>query len=212
MISKKVRSGAAVVVIGAALFATLGEASKESGSGSASNPAPNAQQTTVASAKSGDPASAPTETTAPASSAAAPIPLGTVTTVAAGWDVTVNSANLNADAILAAENQFATPSTGSHFVLVNVTVANKSDKPASTGSNVKMSMLPPSGVAIDSTFSCAGFAPEPFDTMAQMQPDAVATGNVCFEVKEVDIATSLLLGEPQFTMDEVEDQRFFAIQ
>lgn len=212
MISKKVRGGAAVAVIGVALFATLGEASKESGSGSSSNPAPNAQQTTIASAKSGDPAEASTETTAPASSAAAPIPLGTVTTVAEGWDLTVNSANLNADAIIAAENQFAEPEAGTHFVLVNVTVANNSDKPAAALFEMKVSMLPPSGVAIDSSISCSVYASETMDRSAQMQPGSSQTGNLCFEVKEADIATSLLLGEPQFSMDEVEDQRFFAIQ
>lgn len=210
MVSKKVRGGAAFVVIGVALFATLGEASKESGSGSASNPAPNAQQTTIVSAKSGDGKSS--ETTAAASSAASPIPLGTPTTIAEGWELTVNSANLNADAIVAAENQFAEPEAGTHFVLVNVTIANHSDEPAAPLFETKISMLPPSGVAIDTSLSCSVYTAEKLETTAQMQPGSSQTGNLCFEVKEADIATSLLLGEPQFTMDELEDQRFFAIQ
>jgi hypothetical protein len=208
MIGKKARRGAAAVVIGVALFATLGEASKESGSGTASNPAPNAQpSTSEASAASGEP-----EPAAPASSADAPIPLGTPTEVAAGWEMTVNSANLNADAVITAENQFATPEAGTHFVLVNVTLANKSDKPSASAFDVKIAMLPPSGVAVDSSISCSVYAGESLDRMAQMQPGSVQTGNLCFEVKAEEIATSLLLGEPQFTMDEIEDQRFFAIQ
>lgn len=210
MVSKKVRGGAAAVMIGVALFATLGEASKESGSGSASNPAPNAQQTTIAAAMSDD--SASSETTAPASSAASPIPLGTATTVAKGWDLTVNSANLNADEIIAAENQFAKPEAGTHFVLVNVTVTNNSDKPSSPLFEMKVSMLPPSGVAVDTSIACSVYASEEFDRSAQMQPGSSQTGNLCFEVKEADIATSLVLAEPQFSLDELEDQRFFAIQ
>jgi len=189
------------MLIGVAAFATIGESSEDSGK--SANPAPNAGATT------GDVAE---ESSDAASSSSEPIPVGTATRVAKGWDVTVNSANLNADAILAADNQFSTPEAGSHFVLVNVTVANNSDEPAMAMTNVSLSMLPASGVAIDSTFSCVASVPDALDISASMQPGAVATGNVCFEVKEAEIATSLLLGAPTFTLDEAEDQRFFAIQ
>ncbi len=197
MFSSKVRSGVAVAVIGLALFATLGESSTDSGS--SSNPAPNAGQST------GEPA-------APESSAAAPIPLATPTSVASGWELTVNSANLNANATIAAANRMAQPAPGTNFVLVNVTLANKSGKPSPAYVEVDISMLPPSGVAIDTSGMCSSYAAAGLDTMAQMQPGSVQTGDLCFEVKEAEIATSLLLAEPQFTLDDVKDQRFFAIQ
>jgi len=97
-------------------------------------------------------------------------------------------------------------------VLVNVTLANKSGKPSPAYVEVDISMLPPSGVAIDTSGMCSSYAAAGLDTMAQMQPGSVQTGDLCFEVKEAEIATSLLLAEPQFTLDDVKDQRFFAIQ
>ena len=132
--------------------------------------------------------------------------------MASGWELTVNSANLNANETIAAANQFATPAPGTNFVLVNVTLANKFDEPSSAAFEVKISMLPPSGVAIDDSISCSAFVEGRLDRMAQMQPGSVQTGDLCFEVKEAEIATSLLLAEPQLTLDRVEDQKFFAIQ
>lgn len=198
MVSTRLRSGLAVVAIGVGLFATLGESSTSDDN--ATNNAPNANAGTGASSEGGG----------GESSASTPVPIGEARTVAKGWDLKVNSANLDADAVLAEANQFNTPQPGTKFVLINVSVTNNSDKPDSPLTNVKMSMLPSSGVAVDST-SCMVSAPDRLDPMAQMQPGATATGNVCFQMKPEDIATSLFLAEPQFTMDEAEDQVFFAI-
>ena len=44
--------------------------------------------------------------------------------------------------------------------------------------------------------------------MAQMQPGSTATGNVCFQVKPADIPNSLLLAEPQFTVDKAKDSNY----
>ncbi|WP_208028789.1 DUF4352 domain-containing protein [Rhabdothermincola sediminis] len=199
MVSTRLRNGLAVVAIGVGLFATLGESSTSDHN--ATNNAPNANAGTGASSDGEGGGE---------SSASTPVPIGTAKTVAKGWDLKVNSANLDADAALAAVNQFNTPQPGTKFVLINVSLTNNSDKPASPLTNVKMSMLPSSGVAVDST-SCMVSAPDMLDPMAQMQPGATATGNVCFQMKPEDIATSLFLAEPQFTMDKVEDQVFFAI-
>lgn len=200
MAGSRVRSGLAVAAIGVALFATLGEASTSKPS---DNAAPNAGATSPPAAKSSDPTDPPSRE---------PIALGTPVEVAKGWTLTVNSANLDADAQLAAVNEFNTPQPGEKFVLVNVTLTNGSDTPASGSMNVDLSILPPSGVAVDSSFSCFVSAPGQLDLMAQMQPGSTATGDVCFGVKVEDIPNSLLLAEPSFTMDKVEDQRFFALQ
>ena len=177
--------GAAVIVV--ALVATMGEGSpSESSGGNSDTP------TTVKS------------------SSAAPIAIGTSVTVAKGWDVKVNSAQLNADAELKAANSFQTPDPGSQFVTVNVSVTNNSDKPASPLMNVKFSILPTTGIAIDDSFA-AQVANE-FSSTAQMQPGATATGVLVYEVPSALIAGAVLLGEPVMTLDTAKDQRFFAIQ
>lgn len=183
------RSALGTVLIGAALFATIGEGSTED----------------TASEKSSDASSA-----APQSSQANPIPIGTSATVAKGWDVKVNAAVLDFNADAAAANQFNTPVDGSQYVAVNVTVTNGSSEPASPFTNLKLSLLPTSGIAISTAFVAA--VPQQLDASAQMQPGASATGVLVFEVPVAEVPGSVLLGEPLFTLDENDDQRFFAIQ
>jgi hypothetical protein len=205
MNSTRIRSGLAVAVIGVALFATLGEATKTDTS--TGNQAPNAGATSGPTASSGGGGAAPTT----ASSKATPIPVGTAVEVAKGWTVKVNLANLDADALLAQSNQFNKPQPGEKFVLVNVTITNGGDKPEAAFTSLKLSYLPPSGIAVSGLSSCLVSAPDKIDSMAQMHPGAVATGNLCFSVKIADIPNGLLLGEPQFTLDTNKDQQFFAL-
>jgi hypothetical protein len=189
MSKKYLRAGLGVCLIAAAIFATLGEG-ESSGSGD-----------------SGDKAE---ESAAPASSQASPIPLGTDVEVAADWNLKVNSAELDANATMAAANQFNTPEEGKQYVLVNVSITNNSDQPAAPLTNVTLSLLPPSGIAADPSF-VAGLSGA-IDIMAQMQPGATATGVVPFEVPAAEAAASVLLGQSTFTLDEAKDQKFFAIQ
>ena len=200
MLENGVRGVLAVLVIGAAMFATLGEA--ESGGGGESG-GDGSTETTKANGES--------ETTAaPASTRENPIPLGTDTEVAAGWNLKVNSAELDGNATASGGNEFITPEPGNQFVVVNVTITNKSDQPDEPFVNLKLSLLPPSGVAADTEFITS--APSQLDTTAQMQPGASATGNVVFQVPSAEAAQSVLLGQSVFTLDEAKDQKFFAIQ
>lgn len=193
--SKWTRGVLAVLVITAGMFATLGES--ESGGGSDSGSGGNTETTAEGTP---DPA---------ASTQAAPIPLGTDTEVAAGWNLKVNSAELDGNATAAAANQFNTPEAGKQFVIVNVTITNASDQPGEPYINMKLSLLPQSGVAIDS--SIMAMIPGEIDLMAQMQPGASATGNITFQVPSAEVAGTVLLGQSLFTMDENKDQKFFAI-
>lgn len=147
---------------------------------------------------------------APASTRENPIPIGTDTEVAAGWNLKVNSAELDGNATASGGNEFITPEPGNQFVVVNVTITNKSDQPDEPFINLKLSLLPPSGVAADTEFITS--APNQIDTTAQMQPGASATGNVVFQVPSAEAAQSVLLGQSVFTLDEAKDQKFFAIQ
>jgi hypothetical protein len=193
---KWLRGGLAVFVIGAGIFATLGEAESGGGGNSADSGSGDSAETTTAEA--------------PSSTQANPIPLGTDVEVAAGWNLKVNSAELDANATIAAVNQFYTPDPGNQFVLVNVTITNASDQPGEPFINLKVSLLPPSGVASDREFLIG--LPNEIDTMAQMQPGASVTGVVPFQVPSAEIGGTVLLGQSVFTLDEAADQKFFAIQ
>lgn len=186
MSKRWIRGGLAAAVVVAAMFATVGEGETESSSGGGS------------------------ETTAVASSQAKPIPMGTEVEVAKGWTVKVNSANLNANEEAKKANEFITPSEGKQFVAVNVTITNKSDQPATPLGNVKLSLLPASGVAVD-TALVVEYGQE-IDTMAQMQPGASVTGNLVFELPPADVLTAVMLGQSTFTLDAKKDQKFFAIR
>jgi hypothetical protein len=183
-----IRSTLGVVVIVVAVFATVGEGStsKSSSGGSSSG------------------------TSAPASSQSSPIPIGTSATVAKGWDVKVNSAKTDANADMAAANQFNKPAPGTQYVTVNASITNNSDKPDVPWTNVKFSLLPKSGVGISTTF-VAGVSTEISET-AQRPPGAPAPGLLIFEVPTADVPGAVLLGEPVLTLDTAKDQKFFAIQ
>lgn len=188
-----------------AVFALLGEASEDNSSSDSSE-----KSTTEGSALSSGSGSESSSSSDVGKDQSSPAPLGTTLTVAKGWDVKVNSAVLDANAIAQQANQFNTPEAGSQYVMVNVTVTNTSSDPEGPWLNIKLSLLPTSGVAIDDAF-VAGL-PDEFDVMAQMQPGASATGNLIYEVKSTDIAGLVMLGEPQMTLDKGKDQRFFALQ
>ena len=193
---KWLRGGLAVLVIGAGMFATLGEG--ESGGGGESGDSGNGDSTETTAAE------------AAASTQENPIPLGTDVEVAAGWNLKVNSAELDANATVAAVNQFFAPDPGNQYVLVNVTITNTSDQPGEPWVNLKVSLLPPSGVSKDREILIG--LPNEIDTMAQMQPGASVTGVVPFQVPTAEIGGTVLLGQSVFTMDEAADQKFFAIQ
>jgi hypothetical protein len=180
---------------------------KTSTSTSASSPtglnAPGTVSTTTTEAPAG-----------PGVSAKDPAPIGTTLEVAKGWTVTVQSAERNGNATMATGDKYgiSKPSAGEQFVLAKVSLTNGSDRPGSWDSNVKLSLLPPSGVAVSGSGSSGCYqAPERLESMAQLQPGATLVGNVCFEVPAADAAAAVLLAEPTFTMDEAEDQRFFSL-
>jgi hypothetical protein len=192
------RSALGALAVLVALFATLGEAETSGGGSSAGGG-------NDGSAKEGS-----AETTQPTSSQASPIPIGTDVEVAKGWNLKVNSAELNANATVAATNQFTTPDPGKQFVIVNVTITNNSGEPGEPLFEMKVSALPPSGIGVDRAFVSG--LPDEINTSAQMQPGASMTGALVFEIPSAEVPGTVLLGQSQFTLSENEDQKFFAIQ
>jgi hypothetical protein len=140
-----------------------------------------------------------------------PAPIGTTVTPAKDWSITVNSANLDATADLAKLNMFNKPRiAGNKLVTVNVTIHNGSSRPGMAMTAMKVGALPPSGVTVDESFAIVGV--DTLNPSAQLQPGASVTGTLVYELAPADIAKTVLLVEPQLTLDQNEDQRFLAIQ
>lgn len=198
------RAGAAILVVVVGAFATIGEGSTES-SGDSGNKAPNAQSSSESTAP-GD-TKGDESATKEGADKTAPIPVGTQIKVSSGWDFRVNSVVENANGQV---GQYVEPDEGKQFVLMNVTMVNKSGKPDAPLTNLKTSLLPPSGVAIDTEIMAS--PAEQCDVMTQLQPDAEYTCNLAFQAKTDEVAASLLLVEPLFTLNANGAQRFFALK
>ncbi len=140
-----------------------------------------------------------------------PAPIGTTVEVAKDWSFTINAVDLDANAEMLKGNMFNKPQVdGNRFISVNATIRNGSDKPGMALGQLKIGALPPSGVRVDQTYMTAGI--KAIDPSAQLQPGAQITGEIIFELDPADIPNTVVLVEPQFTLDVNEDQRFFAIQ
>jgi hypothetical protein len=140
-----------------------------------------------------------------------PAPIGTPVSPAKDWTVVVNSANLNATPEIVAANMFNKPRVATNqLVSVNVSVRNGSDRPGSPMSNLNMGALTPAGVKVEPAFAVTGI--DTLKSTQQLQPGGTLTGLLVFELAPADIPQTVLLAEPQLTLDTNEDQRFLAIQ
>jgi hypothetical protein len=174
-------------------------------------PKDNKTSTSPSTEAAGQPAAGDDGTSGPGATKDDPVPIGTEVTPAKNWTIKVNTANLDAGAELARANQFNKPRiAGNKLITVNVTIHNGSDKPGMAMTEMKVGALPPSGVKVDQSFAIAGV--DTLNPAAQLQPGASVTGTLVFELPVADIPTTVLLAEPQFSLDENEDQRFLAIR
>jgi hypothetical protein len=137
-----------------------------------------------------------------------PAPLGMSVTPAKDWTVSVASAQLQGDATMKAENIFVSPNSGKQFVIVRVSLTNRSEQMGTTAGHVKLKLLSPGGVATDASWARP---PDHLDVAAQLQPGSTLTGNLAFEVPRADAVGSVLLAEPAFTLTQDQDQRFLAL-
>lgn len=138
-----------------------------------------------------------------------PAPVGTDVSPAKDWTIRVVSADRNANAALAKENQFNKPQTpGNQFVVVTVEVHNNGSKPEASLAAMSVGLLVPSGQKLNQTFASAGGT---FDITTQLQPGGVQTGKLIYEAAPAEAAGAVLLAEPFITLDKNEDQRFLAL-
>ena len=139
-----------------------------------------------------------------------PAPIGTEITAAENFPIKVTGANLNADAEMAKIERFAKPGPGKQYVIVDITATNGTGRPTMIGTHLKLQLLGASGVAIERSYYPR--PPNELDTGAQMQPGVTISGRLIYEVPTTELDSVVLLAEPQFTLDENEDQRFLAIK
>lgn len=146
----------------------------------------------------------------PGSSKDNPAPVGTEITPAKDWYITVVSADTNANAALAKENQFNKPQTaGDQFVVVTVKVRNGSSKPDMLAANLQIGLLEPHGTKLMQAFAVTG---NQLDITARLQPGGTTTGKLVYELPAADVDKAVLLVEPTLTLDVNEDQRFLALK
>lgn len=185
----QVLTAAPLAIIGLVFMACAGGGSRDT-----TSPAPAVS--TSAAAPAG-----------PGATKETPAPIGTAVEPAKGWTVSVVSANVNADAEMAAVNQFNKPQAGSRFVLVQLGIRNNSDRAAAPMTSLKVSVLA-GGVSHTMDFNQP---PAPrLDVSASLQPGATMQGWLPFQVPAA--ATDVvLLAEPYVTLDQMDDQRFLAL-
>ncbi|GAA1453291.1 hypothetical protein ACFP47_00675 [Nesterenkonia lacusekhoensis] len=131
-----------------------------------------------------------------------PYPLGTELS-SSDWTVTVNSVDLDADAAVAAENQFNEgPAEGHTYILVNVTATYAGEDPDGASPWVGVSYVSPAG----NTFSAADqsvVTPESFDSLATLYEGASETGNIALHVPSEDVEDGVLSVDPDMFADTV---------
>lgn len=136
-----------------------------------------------------------------------PLPLGT-TIEDNEWAVTINSVNLDGDAVVAGANQFNTPADpGKQYIVVNLTATLKADDGDGAIPMVDVEYVSRDGVtsnAYDKVIS----VDNNFDGLSTLYQGASATGNMVFEVPADSAAEGVLAVSPGI----LSEKKFVAVQ
>lgn len=131
-----------------------------------------------------------------------PLPMGE-TIEGSGWEVTVNSVNLDATADVSAANQFnPKPDEDEKYILVNMTLERTGNSAAHPFA-IQVGFVNSNGITIRES---AAVVPERIDLLAEMQPEATFTGNVGFLI-DTDSAAG---GTLSITPGDREDRVYVA--
>jgi hypothetical protein len=126
-----------------------------------------------------------------------PGPIGTPVEIAdvsgnPNYTVVIGAVNLDANAAIAAENQFnAPPTPGNQYILVPVTITYVGTTTGAPAYEVDVAFVSAAGTT-HSTFDASVVAPTPLNSVNELYPGAVATGNVAILVPSADIAAGAL--------------------
>jgi hypothetical protein len=126
-----------------------------------------------------------------------PIPLGQRVTVG-GWGVVVRGVRIASYDEMLEENMFNDPPIeGKSFVLVEVSVSNKTETEDSVFSALDFGVLGPSNVVDtghDFDTSC-GVVPNELDEFAEVFPGGTIRGNLCYQIDLRELDETLFFAE-----------------
>ncbi|WP_185981596.1 DUF4352 domain-containing protein [Skermania sp. ID1734] len=108
------------------------------------------------------------------------------------WTVVVNSVNRDAQREVLSENQFNDPpSSGSAYVMANVTTTYKGPKTGNVQWDLDFKVLGSAGNTFDSSNHGCGVVPDALGSNGELYPGASATGNICVEVPQAQLDRAL---------------------
>ncbi|WP_166787160.1 DUF4190 domain-containing protein [Cryobacterium sp. TMT2-23] len=134
-----------------------------------------------------------------------PAPLGTTVVVknagVPAWEVTLNASTLDANAAMAAENQFNdAPAAGSQWAMVPVTVKYVGTETGNPAFDLTFSFVSAAGTT-HQVFDHIAMGPNELSATNDLYPGATATGNVVIEVPSADVAIGTWTVKPIFGED-----------
>ena len=138
-----------------------------------------------------------------------PAPIGTtIATTANGepeYEITLGAPTLNADAIIAAENQFndAAPA-GMQYAMLPLTVTYQGAKTGTPWMDLDVSFVSAAGTTHSENDSSV-VGPAPLSDIHELYPAGTATGNVVIAIPTADAATGTWVISQSFS-----DQKFYS--
>lgn len=131
-----------------------------------------------------------------------PYPLGTDIS-SSDWTVSINSVDLDADAAIAAENQFNDePEEGHIYILVNLTAEYTGNDAEGAIPMASISYVSPQGNTFNS-YDMSVVEPDAFDSLTTLYEGASETGNIAIHVPSEGIEDGVLSVAPDMFADTV---------
>lgn len=138
----------------------------------------------------------------------APNALGTAVDIGDGWTLTINAANLDAEADVIAANDFNDPAPdGQAYVLVDVTIAYDGDEASGSLFSVELDLVGDSNLSANSSCSASSI-PNEIDAFSDLFAGGSVTGNLCFLADTNDISSLVAYATGEAFSDNYE---FFSL-
>lgn len=141
----------------------------------------------------------------------APLAVGTTVTLST-WEISMGASTLNANDIVAAENEFNDPPLeGRQFVMAPVNVVYKGEESGTPWVDLSLNFVSSAGNTYGMSMDdYCGVIPNDLSDVGEMYKDATGSGNVCMSVPAGEIEGGVWVIEDftEFSGDKV----FFAVQ
>ncbi len=138
----------------------------------------------------------------------APAALGTALDIGDGWTLTVNGANLDADADVVAASEFNDPAPdGQTYVLVDVTIGYEGEESSGSLFSVDFNLIGDSNVSANDQCGVSTI-PNQLDSFADVFPGGAVTGQLCFLATSSDTASLVAYATGEVFSDDYE---FFSL-